>query len=86
MDIEAAVYGVIAKMSGGNGEEVGPDWTLTEAHGIDSLYFVELVLRVEMALDIRLPDEEVAGISTAGELLALCRAKLAAEQLDRGEG
>ncbi len=77
MDIEAAVYGVVADMSSGPTANVGPDWSLNEEHGIDSLDFVELVQRVEVALDIRLPDEEVAGVRTAGDLLALCRQKLA---------
>ena len=77
IDIEAAVYGVVAEMSSGSGNEVGPAWALNETHGIDSLDFVELVQRVEVANDVRLPDEEVAGVGTAGELLALCRQKLA---------
>lgn len=81
MDIEAAVYGVVAEMSGSPAAAIGSDWELSEAHGIDSLDFVELVQRVEVALDIRLPDEEVAGVRTAGELLALCRHKVAERDL-----
>lgn len=77
MDVEATVYRVIAALRTGPAVEVGADLRLGEGQGIDSLSFVELVLRVETALGIRLPDEEVAGVQTAGELVALCKEKLA---------
>lgn len=77
MDVEATVYRVIAGLRTDQAVEIGPDWHLSDDQGFDSLFFVEVVMRVEAALGIRLPDEEVAGVQTAGELVALCRQKLA---------
>jgi acyl carrier protein len=76
MDIEAAVYRVIADLRTDRTADVGPGWRLIEENGVDSLFFVELVLRLEATLGISLPDEEVAGVQTAGELVALCEEKL----------
>ena len=79
MDVEATVYRVIAGLPTGPAVDIGPDFRLGDDQGIDSLFFVELVLRVEAALGIALPDEEVAGVRTAGELVALYRQKLAGQ-------
>lgn len=57
---------------------------LTAAHhvgdiGIDSLAATESAAQLEARLRIRLPDEQLAGISSIGELVVLIRKKLRAK-------
>lgn len=77
MSLEETIYAVVADRTRRGLDEIGPGFTLTADHGIDSLSFVELGLAIETAIGMRLPDDELAAVTTAGDLVALCRRKLA---------
>jgi acyl carrier protein len=46
--------------------------------GIDSLELLEVIGSLEQNLDVRIPDDQLVGIQTVGQLLALVERKLPA--------
>ena len=61
------------------GVEVGsvqPDSSFTEDLGADSLDAVELIMAIEEAFDIEIPDEEAETMTTPAECVAAIKAKL----------
>ena len=50
-----------------NKEDVTPDASFVEDLGADSLDTVELVMALEEAFDIEIPDEAAEGIATVGD-------------------
>jgi acyl carrier protein len=51
-------------------ETITPETPLDKL-GIDSLMFFDLVFEFEAKLGVRAPNEEIAGLKTIGELIAL---------------
>lgn len=54
---------------------VTPSATLNEDLAIDSLSAVELALELESSFDIRIEDEELAGLTTVQDILDLVATK-----------
>jgi acyl carrier protein len=66
-----ALLDLIADEMGLEAAEVTAQALIVEDLGWDSLDMVEVVLMVEEALEIDVPDDWMEGISTLGELFAL---------------
>jgi acyl carrier protein len=58
------VHKIIADNLGVSLEEVRPDAAFIDDLGADSLDIVELVMAIEKAFDIEIPDEDAEAIST----------------------
>ena len=77
MDIFEQVKQAICKVQPGLDEsKIAPSALLKEDLEIDSLGQVELVLALEDSLDLLLPDEELDGITTVGDIISLIESKL----------
>jgi acyl carrier protein len=66
-----------SEVSGKTFDSLDKSTTLSEI-GLDSVGVIELVGYLEEKLDIRLPDEELAGVQTLGDLDDLLRRSTAA--------
>src|SRR5919197_5399096 len=79
------VAGLVSELTGGSARRVTLDDTLDRDLGISSLERVELLLRLEQAFGIRLPDTVMAEAATPRELAAAIvnAAPAAAEETPR---
>ena len=50
-------------------DKIQMDSTLSDEMGADSLDLVEIVMGLEKELDIRIPDKDLEGMSTVGDLV-----------------
>ena len=67
MSIEEKVKNIIVEQLGVDADKVVPEATFIDDLGADSLDTVELVMALEEAFDIEIPDEAAEGIATVGD-------------------
>jgi len=75
-DIEGKLKGIIAEQLGVDADKVVPDASFTEDLGADSLDAVELIMAIEEAFDIEIPDEEAEKMTTPADCITAIQAKL----------
>ncbi|MHC4393422.1 MAG: acyl carrier protein [Planctomycetota bacterium] len=68
MSTEAVVRQKIGEICGIEPASVRAEARLIE-HGIDSVRAMDLVIELEEEFDIEVPDEDLAGVATVGELI-----------------
>ena len=71
--IEEKVKEIIVKQMGVNKEQVTPETSFINDLGADSLDTVELVMELEDAFDINIPDEDTEKIQTVGAAINYIR-------------
>jgi acyl carrier protein len=62
MSLEERVAAIIVEQLGVSPEEISPEASFIEDLGADSLDIVELVMAMEEAFDIEIPDDDAAKI------------------------
>jgi len=62
------IRSIVAEQLGVDMSEVTPDASILDDLGADSLDVVELVMALEDAFDIEVPDEDVEDIRTIGDM------------------
>jgi len=67
--IEEKVSEIIVKQMGVNKEQVKPETSFINDLGADSLDTVELVMELEDAFDLNIPDEDAEKIQTVGDAI-----------------
>jgi acyl carrier protein len=77
-DIEAKVKEIIVDKLGVEEAEVTPSANFTNDLGADSLDTVELIMELEKAFDIQIPDEEAEKIATVGDAINFVKSKATA--------
>ncbi len=67
--VEEKVKEIIVKQMGANKDQVTPDTSFINDLGADSLDTVELVMELEDAFDVSIPDEDAEKIQTVGDAM-----------------
>jgi len=75
-DIEGKLKGIIAEQLGVDEDKVVPTASFTEDLGADSLDAVELIMAIEEAFDIEIPDEEAEKMTTPADCVKAIQSKL----------
>jgi acyl carrier protein len=78
MALEERVKEIIVEQLGIAADEVVPEASFIEDLGADSLDIVELVMAMEEAFDVEIPDEDAEKIQTIGSAVAYLKDKLEA--------
>jgi acyl carrier protein len=76
MALEERVAEIIVAQLGVSRDEVVAEASFTDDLGADSLDIVELVMAMEEAFDVEIPDEDAEKIQTIGAAIAYLKAKL----------
>jgi len=75
-DVEGKVKTIIAEQLGVEVDKVTPEASFTEDLGADSLDAVELIMAIEEAFDIEIPDEEAEKMTNPAQCVDAIKAKL----------
>jgi len=75
-EVEDKVKGIIAEQLGVELDSVVPGASFTEDLGADSLDAVELIMAIEEAFDIEIPDEEAETMTTPADCVTAIKAKI----------
>lgn len=67
---------IISEQLGVDGDQMGPDASILDDLGADSLDVVELVMALEEAFDIEVPDEDVENLRTIGDIEKYVKGRL----------
>ncbi len=68
-NVETTVKAIIADQLGVSQDEIKMESSFIEDLGADSLDIVELVMAMEEAFEIEIPDEEAENIKTVGDAI-----------------
>lgn len=68
---------LVAESLGVEEEEVVPEASFEEDLNVDHQELVDLMLAIEEEFDVRIPDDELAGIATIGDAVDYLEDKLA---------
>ena len=66
--LETRIRSIIAEQLGVDAAEVRPDASILDDLGADSLDVVEMVMSLEEAFDIEVPDEDVENMKTISDV------------------
>jgi len=75
-EVEDKVKGIIAEQLGVELDTVVPGASFTEDLGAASLDAVELIMAIEEAFDIEIPDEEAESMTTPADCVTAIKGKL----------
>ncbi len=77
MNLEERVAVIIVEQLGASKEEIVPEASFIDDLGADSLDIVELVMAMEEAFDIEIPDDDAEKIQTIGDAIAYVKQRTA---------
>ncbi len=75
-DIESKVKEIIVEKLGVDLSEVTPEATFTNDLGADSLDTVELIMELEKAFNVTIPDDQAEKIQTVGDAISYVEANV----------
>ena len=77
-ELRAKIYQLVCDQLGVDQSQVRPEATLLDDLGADSLDVVEMVMALEETFDLEIPDEDVEGIRTVGDVESYLAKRIAA--------
>ncbi|MEV0281362.1 acyl carrier protein [Streptomyces sp. NPDC050610] len=69
-DILNAVAEIVEEIAGVDSAEVTTEKSFADDLDIDSLLMVEITVQVEDSFEVRIPDDQVAGLRTVGDVVS----------------
>ena len=69
MEMRERIINVLSEQLGVNKSEISDESNLVNDLGADSLDVVEIIMALEKEFDLTIPDSEVDGIKTVGDLV-----------------
>ena len=78
MAVQDRVSEIIVEQLGVTAEEIKPEASFIDDLGADSLDIVELVMAMEEAFDIEIPDDDAEKMQTIGDAMAYVKERLEA--------
>ena len=75
-ELDTRVSEIIVEQLGTSKEDIVPEASFIDDLGADSLDIVELVMAMEEAFDIEIPDEDAEKIQTIGDALSYVRERV----------
>ena len=78
MAVQDRVSEIIVEQLGVSAEEIKPEASFIDDLGADSLDIVELVMAMEEAFDIEIPDDDAEKMQTIGDAMAYVKERLEA--------
>ncbi len=78
MAVEDRVSEIIVEQLGVTAEEIKPEASFIDDLGADSLDIVELVMAMEEAFDIEIPDDDAEKMQTIGDAMSYVKERLEA--------
>ena len=76
MAVQDRVSEIIVEQLGVTAEEIKPEASFIDDLGADSLDIVELVMAMEEAFDIEIPDDDAEKLRTIGDAMAYVKERL----------
>lgn len=76
--LQQQIRGLVCEQLGVDAAELRPESDILEDLGADSLDVVELVMALEEAFDIEVPDEDAEGMRTIGDVEQYVASRVAA--------
>jgi len=76
MDIFEKVKDLVVEQLGVEAEEVTAEASFVDDLGADSLDIVELVMAIEEAFDLEIPDEDAEKMTTVGNAVKYIKSKM----------
>ena len=77
-ELRAKIYQLVCDQLGVEKSQVRSEATLLDDLGADSLDVVEMVMALEETFDLEIPDEDVEGIQTVGDVESYLAKRIAA--------
>ena len=77
-ELRVKIYQLVCDQLGVDQSQVRPEATLLDDLGADSLDVVEMVMALEETFDLEIPDEDVEGIQTVGDVESYLAKRIAA--------
>jgi acyl carrier protein len=79
-DLTGTVTEIVAEILGRPVTELGPDTDLRATEGADSIKVVRIIAKIEQTYGIELEDDDIFGVKTIDEVVALVAAATARER------
>jgi acyl carrier protein len=76
MSLDQRVTEIIVTQLGATPAEIVPEASFTDDLGADSLDLVEMVMAMEEAFDIEIPDDDAEKLLTIGDAVAYLKSRL----------
>lgn len=79
-EITGAVVEIVAEVLGVEAADLGTDTDLRAVEGADSIKVLRIIAKIEQSYDIELEDDEIFGLTTIDEVVALVDRAIARDQ------
>ncbi len=76
-DVSGKIIAALAEYLKRDAASIKPSHHLREDLGLDSMAVIELLYRIEEVFNLQIPDQDLAGLTTVGHVIAYVEGRLA---------